>query len=78
MSRRGAGEPGVWEKTRFRVRARERRRDRARYCALRLFTPTYKDCAFNLPRPLSFVYYGVRLARLARAGLRREAAGPVL
>jgi hypothetical protein len=78
MARRDAGEPGAWEKTSFRVRARERRRDRARYCALRLFTPTYKDCAFNLPRPLAFVYYGVRLARLARATVRREAAGPVL
>lgn len=78
MARGEAAEPGVWETTRFRVRARERVRDRARYCALRLFTPTYKDCAVNLPRALSFVYYGVRVARLARAGVRRQAAGPVL
>lgn len=78
MARAEAAEPGVWEKTSFRVRARERVSDRARYCALRLFTPTYKDCAISLPRPLSFVYYGVRVARLVRAGVRRQAAGPVL
>jgi hypothetical protein len=57
-------EPGVFEETRFRVRARERLRDRLRYCALKLLTPTHRDCAPELPAPLSFVYYGVRPLRL--------------
>ncbi len=78
MAEAGGREPGLAEKTSFRVRARERWRDRVRYCALRLFTPTYKDCTANLPASLSFVYYGVRLARLVRAGAKRQAAGAVL
>ena len=70
--------PGLAEKTRFRIRSRERGRDKLRYCALRLFTPTYKDCSPELPDSLSFLYYGIRPLRLIRKGLRRSAVKPVL
>jgi hypothetical protein len=70
--------PGLSEKTRFRVRARERRRDQLRYCALKLLTPTYRDCTPELPRSLSFLYYGVRPLRLLRDLLKGPKAGAVL
>ncbi|MCM3905247.1 MAG: nucleotidyltransferase family protein [Pyrinomonadaceae bacterium] len=71
-------EPGLFEKTRFRIRSRERRRDKLRYCVLRLFTPTYKDCSPELPTSLSFLYYALRPLRLLRAGLKRPADKPVV
>lgn len=70
--------PGLFEKTRFRVRARERRRDRLRYCALKLLTPTHKDCAPELPAALSFVYYGVRPLRLLGGLLKGRRGRAVL
>lgn len=73
-----APRPGLAEKTRFRVRARERRRDRLRYCALKLFTPTYKDCKPELPTALSFLYYGIRPLRLLRDRVRGADADAVL
>jgi hypothetical protein len=70
--------PGVFEETRFRVRSRERRWDALRYCAMRLFTPTYKDCSPELPRSLWFVYYAHRPLRLMRMLLKRGPDEPVL
>jgi hypothetical protein len=70
--------PGLAEKTRFRIMARERGRDKMRYCALRLLTPTYKDCVTELPTSLSFLYYGLRPLRLLRDGLKRSASRPVV
>jgi putative nucleotidyltransferase-like protein len=70
--------PGLVEKTRFRIRSRERGRDKLQYCALRLLTPTYKDCSPELPNWLSFLYYGLRPLRLLRDGLKRPADGPVV
>lgn len=70
--------PGLVEKTRFRIRSRERGRDKLRYCALRLLTPTYKDCSPELPNSLSFLYYGLRPLRLLRIGLKRPAHKPVV
>ena len=57
--------PGLVEKTRFRIRSRERGRDKLRYCALRLLTPTYKDCSPELPASLSFLYYAIPTAAVA-------------
>lgn len=65
--------PGLFEKTRFRIRSRERGRDQLRYCVLRLLTPTYKDCSPELPASLSFLYYALRPVRLLREGLKRSA-----
>jgi hypothetical protein len=70
--------PGLLEKTLFRTRSRERVRDKLRYCALRLLTPTYKDCSPELPSSLSFLYYGLRPLRLLRDGLKRPANKPVV
>ena len=70
--------PGLVEKTRFRVRSRERGRDKLRYFLLRLLTPTYKDCSPELPNSLSFLYYGLRPLRLLREGLKRLADRPVV
>jgi Uncharacterised nucleotidyltransferase len=70
--------PGIVEKTRFRIRSRERDRDKLRYCALRLLTPTYKDCSPELPNSLSFLYYGLRPLRLLRNALKRPASKPVV
>ena len=70
--------PGLVEKTRFRIRSRERGRDKIRYLGLRLFTPTYKDCSPELPKSLSFLYYGIRPMRLLRHGLKRLTHNPVI
>lgn len=70
--------PGLVEKTRFRLRARERWSDKLRYCTLRLLTPTYKDCSPELPASLSFLYYALRPLRLLRDGLKRHADKPVV
>jgi hypothetical protein len=59
-------EPGLWETTRFRIRAIERRRDKLRYCALRFLTPSFHDCVPALPPSFRFVYYGLRPLRLLR------------
>lgn len=78
LAREDPREPGLAEETRFRLASRERLRDRARYCVLRLLTPTYRDCSPELPRALSFVYYAVRPVRLIGGALKRGAARPVL
>jgi Uncharacterised nucleotidyltransferase len=70
--------PGLVEKTRARVRSRERGLDKLRYCLLRLLTPTYKDCSLKLPTSLSFLYYGLRPLRLLREALKRPADKPVV
>jgi hypothetical protein len=69
---------GLFEKTRFQVRSRERGRDKLRHCALHLLTPSYKDCSLDLPASLSFLYYGLRPLRLLRDGLKRPANRPVV
>jgi hypothetical protein len=61
-----AHQPGFWETSRLRVRAIERRRDKLRYCALRLLTPSFHDCVPALPPSFRFVYYGLRPLRLLR------------
>ena len=70
--------PGLVEKTRSRIRSRERGRDKLRYCALRLLTPTYKDCSPDLPTSLSFLYYALRPLRLLLEGLKSPASKPVI
>lgn len=51
----------------FHLRARERARDRVRYCALLALTTTPVDWAtVRLPRPLGFVYYVLRPFRLMK------------
>ena len=78
LSERETRVPGIMEETRFRVAARERLRERARYCALRLLTPTYRDCSPELPPSLSFVYYALRPLRLLGGALKRPTSKPVL
>lgn len=63
-------EPGLREKTRFRLAAMERARDRVRYCATRSLTPTHRDHVAWLPPTLSLVYYGLRPLRILREALR--------
>jgi len=70
--------PGRVEKARFQIWSRERGRDKLRYFALRLLTPTYKDCSPELPNSLSFLYYGLRALRLLRDGLKRPADNPMV
>jgi hypothetical protein len=70
--------PGPVEKTRFQVWSRERGRDKVRYCALRLLTPSYEDCSPELPPSVSFLYYAIRPLRLLRDVLKRPADKPVL
>lgn len=58
--------PGVWESIRFHLRARERWRDRMRYCLSLATTPTPGDwTVLGLPRPLFALYYPLRAIRLA-------------
>ncbi|HEX8557026.1 MAG TPA: nucleotidyltransferase family protein [Pyrinomonadaceae bacterium] len=63
-------EPGLREKTRFRLAAMDRARDRVRYCAARSLTPTHRDYVAWLPPALSLVYYGLRPVRILREALR--------
>lgn len=57
--------PGLARRTLFHLRARERWRDRMRYCALFAVTTTPVDwAAMRLPRRLAFLYYFVRPLRL--------------
>jgi Uncharacterised nucleotidyltransferase len=70
--------PGLFEKSRFRLRSRERGSDKLRYCTRRLFTPTYKDCAPGLPNSLWFLYYAFRPLRLLGEVLKRPASKPVV
>ena len=70
--------PGLIEKTRFQVWSRERGRDKLRYYALRLLTPSYQDCSPELPTSLSFLYYALRPLRLLRDGLKRVSARTTL
>jgi hypothetical protein len=57
---------GRGQMTRFRLSARERRRDRIRYRWLRLVTPTHPDLAFlRLAPRFQFLYYALRPIRLA-------------
>lgn len=59
--------------TKFRLRARERRRDRIRYRWLRMITPTHPDLAFvRLTPRLQFLYYALRPVRLTAEKLRRQ------
>lgn len=63
-------EPGLRDKTRFRLAAMDRARDRIRYCAARSLTPTHRDHVTWLPPALSLVYYGLRPVRLLRKTLK--------
>jgi hypothetical protein len=59
--------PGQFELTRFRLRSRERVRDRLTYCLRRALSPTYKDFeTLSLPPLLEFLYPLVRPFRLIR------------
>jgi putative nucleotidyltransferase-like protein len=59
--------PSQFELTRFRLRSRERLRDRFTYCFKRALSPTYKDLEnLSLPRSLEFLYPLVRPFRLIR------------
>jgi len=63
---------GTFERFRFHLRARERWRDRMRFCLRRALTPTLDDWAFvSLPDFLFPLYYALRPIRLAgQYGLR--------
>lgn len=64
---RPEGVPGRFELTRFRLRSRERVRDRISYCFKRALSPTYKDLeTVSLPSSLEFLYPLVRPFRLIR------------
>lgn len=64
--------------TKFRLRARERRRDRWRYLLLRAITPTHQDLAIvRLPRLLLPLYYLARPIRLAGKLVRPRSSGGV-
>jgi hypothetical protein len=78
--------PGIVETALFHLQARERIRDRLRYCARLALTPTVRDLGvLPLPPFLSFVYYPLRPIRLAgtyaaqglRRLLRRRTSPPV-
>ena len=59
--------PGLFELTRFRLRSRERFRDRVNYCLKRALTPTHQDLEkLTLPTSLEFLYPLVRPFRLIR------------
>lgn len=58
--------PGTFEGISFRVRARERLKDRLGWCLRRAFTPTVDDwAAVRLPAFLSALHYPIRPIRLA-------------
>jgi hypothetical protein len=58
--------PGTWESMRFDLRARERWRDRLRYCVSVATTTTPGDwTTLTLPSALFAVYYPLRAIRLA-------------
>ena len=59
--------PGVLKRCFFHLKARERLRDRVRYCLRLAMIPTLEDWAFlSLPAFLSFLYYLLRPIRLVR------------
>jgi hypothetical protein len=59
--------PKLLELTRFRLRCRERLRDRVNYCLKRALTPTHQDLEnLTLPTSLEFLYPLVRPFRLIR------------
>jgi hypothetical protein len=59
--------PTLLELTRFRLRSRERVRDRVSYCLKRALTPTHQDLEnLTLPTSLEFLYPLVRPFRLIR------------
>jgi hypothetical protein len=59
--------PKLLELTRFRLRSRERWRDRVSYCLKRALTPTHQDLEnLTLPSSLEFLYPLVRPFRLIR------------
>jgi hypothetical protein len=59
--------PSLLELTRFRLRSRERLRDRINYCLKRALTPTHQDLEnLTLPTSLEFLYPLFRPFRLIR------------
>jgi hypothetical protein len=59
--------PSLLELTRFRLRSRERLRDRVNYCLKRALTPTHQDLEnLTLPTSLEFLYPLFRPFRLIR------------
>jgi hypothetical protein len=62
---------GFWSLTKFRLRLLESFGAQARYCLLRVLTPSYVDLGWvRLPRPLQFLYYFLRPVRMAIEWLR--------
>jgi hypothetical protein len=60
-----AHRPGFLEQAHFHLRVREGWHQRLRYCWLAITTLTVADWEQRLPRGLSFLYYPIRLLRLA-------------
>lgn len=59
--------PGVFETALFHLKARERLRDRIRYCLRLAMTTTARDwTAAQIPPLLSFLYYPIRAIRLTK------------
>jgi Uncharacterised nucleotidyltransferase len=63
---------GFLEHARFHLRVRERWGHRLRYCWRAATTLTVADWEVPLPRALSFLYYPIRLLRLARGAYQRH------
>jgi hypothetical protein len=65
LFREPAGPAGLLEQARFHLRVRERWGQRLRYCWLAMTTLSVEDWQNRqLPRPLVFLYYPLRLLRL--------------
>ena len=68
-------EPQSWELTVFNARMAERTWDKARHCAALLKAPTERELELlSLPERLFFLYYPLRVARLALKYGSRELA----
>jgi len=60
-------QPTLFELTMFRLRCRERLRDRLNYCVRRVLTPTYQDVEIlQLPSSFEFLYPLLRPLKLIR------------
>lgn len=56
--------PGILESSLFHLRARERMRDKVRYCVQLAMVPNHLDWGLPLPASLYFLYYILRPIRL--------------
>lgn len=65
--------PGILQQAAFHLKAKERKRDRMRYCLGLAITPTERDWKLiSLPAVLSPLYYAIRPLRLAAKYLFRR------